>query len=117
MREFYFIVSPVEKHREKEIRVFSVEKLRKQQENYREAEKQAEYYTPMQKKQTSENAKVCVPKEECRPQTYSSLVTQMEMMKGRSISIEERQEQLAFQKKAQESRTRQHQMAIAYGRE
>lgn len=117
MKEFYFIVSPVEKHREKEIRVFRVEKGRMQQGNYQEAEKQVEHYASTQKKQTSVISEECVSKEADRTHTYSSLLTQMEMMKGRNVSIEERQEQLAYQKKAQESRMRKHQMAMAYGRE
>ncbi|NLK76373.1 MAG: hypothetical protein GX284_01385 [Clostridiales bacterium] len=117
MREFYFVVSPVEKHQEREIRVFGVEKGRRQEASYQEAERQAEYEMPIYKKQQVTDYQTPVSESVQRPHICTNLSSQMEMMKGCNISMEERQEQIAFQKKAQENRNKRRQMATAYGRE
>ncbi len=117
MREFYFVVSPVEKHQEREIRVFGVEKGRKQKASYQEAERQAEYEMPVRKKQQEAEYQMPASEKADRPNSCANLSSQMEMMKGCNISIEKRQEQRAFQKKIQESKNKRHQMAMAYGRE
>lgn len=116
MREFYFVVSPVEKHQEREIRVFGVEKGRKQEAGYQEAERQAEYEVPVRKKQRETEYHMPVLEKADIPHSCADLYSQMEMMKGCNISIEERQEQIAFQKKTQENENKRRQMAVAYGR-
>lgn len=117
MREFYFIVSPTEKYQERKIRVYGVEKGKGQQANYEQVAKQVEDYQRAQKKKLVEES-VAYPAEGTnRSRNNNSLALEMEMMKRNQVSLEERQEQLAFQKKAQESRMKLHQMAMAYGKE
>lgn len=116
MREFYFVVAPVKERQEKEIRVYGVEKGKRQQTNYEQAAKQLAEYRKVQKKQPIEESKKETAESAPRTQN-NSLAMEMEMMKRHQVSLEERKQQLAFQKKARESRTRQHQMAIAYGKE
>lgn len=117
MREFYFVVAPVKEQQEREIRVYGVEKGKRQQTNYEQAAKQLADYRKVHKKQPVEEPKEETVERTPRTQNNNSLALEMEMMKRHQVSIEERKEQLAFRKKARESRTRQHQMAIAYGKE
>lgn len=117
MREFYFIVSPIEERQEREIRVYGVEKGKRQQTNYEQTSKQLADYRKVQEQQSVEESKKETVERTPRTRNNNSLALEMEMMKRHQVSIEERKEQLAFQKKARESRTRQHQMAIAYGKE
>lgn len=117
MREFYFIVSPIKEQQEREIRVYGVEKGKRQQTNYEQTAKQLEDYRKVQKKQTTEEPKKDTIERTPHALRNPSLELEMEMMKKHQVSLEERKEQLAFRKKARESKTRQHQMAIAYGKE
>lgn len=117
MREFYFVVAPVKERQEKEIRVYGVEKGKRQQTNYEQAAKQLADYRKVQKKQPVEASKEETRERTTCTQNNNSLALEMEKMKRHQVSIEERKEQLAFKKKVRESKTRLHQMAIAYGKE
>lgn len=117
MREFYVIVSPIKEQQEKEIRVYGVEKGKRQQTNYEQTAKQLEDYRKVQKKKTAEEPKEDIVERTPHTVGSHSLELEMEMMKKHQLSLEERKEQLAFRKKTERNRTRQHQMAIAYGKE
>lgn len=120
MREFYFIVSPTEKPREKDMRVYGLEKTRKQQGNYKETAEQMEPHAKAEEKAGEKKEEKGAHAAEERKQTgHTHLALEMEKMQGAkgSLSLKERQEQLVYQKKAQESRMRHHQMAMAYGKE
>lgn len=117
MREFYFIVSPIKERQEREIRVYGVEKGKRQQTNYEQAARQLADYRKVQKKQPVEEPREETVERTPHTKSNNSLALEMELMKRHQVSLEERREQLAFQKKARESKTRQHQMAIAYGKE
>lgn len=116
MREFYFIVSPTEKPRGRDMRVYGLEKTRKQQGNYKETAEQMEPHAKAGERKEEKGAHAA---EERKQTGHTPLALEMERMQGGkgSLSLKERQEQLAYQKKAQESRMRHHQMAMAYGKE
>lgn len=119
MREFYFVVSPIKRRAEKDIRVYSVEKTRKEEVNYEEAARTAEGYLSAAKKKTTEEIPDSVREYQIKrhiPNSDSS-VLQAEMINSHNNSIEERQERIAFQKRMQESYARRSRMAAAYGKE
>ncbi len=119
MREFYFVVNPVESRPEKDMRVYSVVKPRKEEGSYKEAARAADDYVKAMKRKTSAETSdyaMEIQTEQCiRKKEFSTL--QSELVKGHSNSLEERQEQMAFRKRAQESSARRSQMVAAYGKE
>ena len=117
MREFYFTVSPLERHQEREIRVYGVEKGKRQRADYQEAARLAEDSSSVQKRKAVEETAENTVEPKRVSQTGNPLVMEMERMRGSYVSLEERQNQHVFQKKVQESRMRQHKMAAAYGKE
>lgn len=119
MREFYFVVSPVERRPEKNIRVFSVEKTRKEQGNYKESARMAEGYSKAEErknfqKTVDENIEY---RKDGDLQKNGAEMLQPELLKGCDISLRERQEQMQYRKRVQETSSRRHQMLAAYGKE
>lgn len=117
MREFYFIIEALPKRREQDIRVFAVEKGRKEQGNYRDTAKLAEDYPQLEKKHTAKTVGNYASEKEYTTQKMGTADLQKELLNCRNISFEERQEQLAFRKRMQESGDRRSKMAAAYGKE
>lgn len=116
MREFYFVIEPVRRSPEKDMRVYSVEKIRKEEKNYQEASRNAEEYTKSDKKKTAEETSEGIVESKVRRciQNRDSALLQAEMISGHNQSLEERQKQLAFQKREKESSVKRSQMLAAY---
>lgn len=117
MREFYFIIEALPKRPEQDMRVFAVEKGRKEQGNYQEAAKLAESYPNVEKKNSAKTMVDYASEKERNAQKKETAGVQTELLNCRNISFEERQEQLAFRKRMQESGDRRSKMTAAYGKE
>lgn len=118
MREFYFVVEAVTRKPEKDMRVYRTEKARKEQGNYRETAKQVSDIQVVKRNRNRQSTdSTVVSQQESSLQNCSSSTLEAELMMQHTISLEERQEQLQFQKRGQESSRRRNQMLTAYGKE
>lgn len=117
MSDFYFVMNPVKRVSNRKVRVYSVTRERKEQGDYSEEERKAEARREERIKETKSEEKTDVTTTEEGFRNCSSQTIYHEMTENQRLSLEERREQLAFRKRAQESGTKRSQIAAAYGKE
>lgn len=118
MREFYFVVEATTRRPEKDMRVYGVEKTRKEQGSYRETAKQVSDVHRVKQNKTRQSMESTVMSQpESFVQNRSFNIIDAELMMQHADSLEERQQLLQYQKRGQESSVRRSQMLAAYGKE